>query len=94
MTDIFLNDMLIQAFVYEELPEKEELGISFSFHVKSGEEYHRITTLLYQNQFAVHVPARGLSFTGTIRQYYTSFTNLYEENQVGEFHLALTEVQG
>ncbi|WP_227936478.1 DUF3219 family protein [Alkalihalobacillus deserti] len=59
----------------------------------SSEDYYRITTLLYEMTFDVKVAERNLDSRATISNYSTSFTNLYEENQVGVFHLELIEVR-
>jgi hypothetical protein len=47
---------------------------------------------LYKGTFHVNVPEEDLDFQGTIHQYSTSFTNLYEKGQVGDFSLSLIEV--
>jgi len=70
--------------------EKEALLISFEFQVKS-EDYHDITTLLYKNDFHVEIPDEELDFQAVIYNYSTSITNLYEENNIGEFKLGLIE---
>lgn len=96
ITTVMLNDMPITVSAYkeEEVADKKTGNllhkISFVFQVKS-EDYHRITTLLYENNFDVMVPERNLEFRATISNYTTSFTNLYKENQVGEFILELVE---
>lgn len=64
--------------------------ISFEFPV-THEDYHNITTLLYENDFTVKVPAENLKFSATISNYSTSFTNLYVEGAEGEFKLELIE---
>ena len=64
--------------------------IKFNFKVTS-KEYHRITTLLYKMNFHVEIPERNLVFPATIHSYSTSITNLYKENNVGDFKLALIE---
>lgn len=70
--------------------EKKALWISFQFQVKS-EDYHDITTLLYENDFHVEIPDEALDFQAVIYNYSTSITNLYEENNIGEFRLELIE---
>jgi len=96
ITTVMLNDTSIAVSEYkEEAVSDKKTGnllhkISFTFQVKS-EDYHRITTLLYKNDFDVKVPERNLEFRATIGNYSTSFTNLYKENQVGEFILELIE---
>ncbi|PLT29997.1 DUF3219 family protein [Peribacillus deserti] len=69
---------------------QDQHKISFDFKV-THEEYHDITTLLYQQQFDIKVPKQNLEFRGTICNYWTSFTNLYKEGNVGDFHLELME---
>ncbi|WP_409305683.1 DUF3219 family protein [Peribacillus sp. SCS-155] len=89
---IILDARMIKITNYEEMKidSSGKLRISFDFRVTS-EEYHDITTLLYRMNFLVRVPDRKLEFNGTIHQYYTSVTDLYKENQVGDFHLVIDE---
>ncbi len=92
---VILNGVEIQVEEYEEevvhQPNGEPLHkIRFAFKVRS-DEYHDITTLLYQQTFDVSVPERDLNFRGTIQNYSTSVTNLYKKNQVGDFRLELIE---
>ena len=89
--EIVLNDMPIQIYSYEQEIVKGKTKVSVDFKVTS-EEYHDITTLLYKGNFHVNVPEEDLDFQGTIHQYSTSFTNLYEKGQVGDFSLSLIEV--
>ncbi|PLS18512.1 DUF3219 domain-containing protein [Bacillus sp. M6-12] len=69
---------------------KEVEKIIVDFQVNHS-EYHDITTLLYENDFDVEVPSHKLKFKGTIHNYSTSVTNLYEADAVGIFHLELIE---
>ncbi|WP_251550570.1 DUF3219 family protein [Neobacillus muris] len=89
---MILNDTEIEIYQYEEEKVNGLQMISVHFKVTS-EQYHDITTLLYKGTYQVKIPDRNLSFTGTIRQYFTSFTNLYEKGQVGDFSLSLIEVK-
>jgi hypothetical protein len=66
--------------------------VKVGFEVTS-EEYHSIATLLYEGTFDVSVPEKTLSFRGTIGQYSTSLTNLYEKGQVGDYSLTLLQVK-
>lgn len=68
----------------------ERIKISFDFIV-THEDYHNVTTLLYENDFIVKVPEENLEFPATITNYSTSITNLYEEGAEGEFKLELIE---
>ncbi|WP_082918206.1 DUF3219 family protein [Oceanobacillus sp. Castelsardo] len=94
MTNVKINDMtlhvenLTKDIIQKD--DKEVLLISFEFQVKS-EDYHEITTLLYKNDFQVEIPDEKLDFHAVIYNYSTSITNLYEENNVGEFRLKLIE---
>ncbi|WCK54072.1 DUF3219 family protein [Aneurinibacillus sp. Ricciae_BoGa-3] len=98
VTEVILNDVHINVTGYKEDEITDEKSghprhkIAFDFKVRSGEEYHKITTLLYKQTFDVAVPERKLKFRGTISNYSTSFTNLYEENAVGDFKLELLEI--
>ncbi|MCA1037886.1 YkvR family protein [Bacillus infantis] len=94
---VILNGNRIDVYNYKEetLAEKGEQAIHLSFDFKvSHQEYHDITTLLYDLYFDVSVPEDELEFRGMIDNYYTSLTNLYEEDAVGEFHLELKETDG
>lgn len=53
--------------------------------------YHDVTTLLYRNDFVVNIPSEELEFQAEIYTFWTSFTNLYEQGAVGDFHLELIE---
>jgi hypothetical protein len=94
---VILNGNQIDVYNYKEekVPDGGEQSIHLSFDFKvSHKEYHDITTLLYDLYFDVNVPDDDLQFRGMIDNYYTSLTNLYEEDAVGEFHLELKETDG
>lgn len=88
-----LDDKTIPVFTYEEENVNGLHKITVDFKVTS-EKYHDIATLLYRGTFDVKVTEKGLAFRGTIDQYYTSITNLYEKDQVGDYHISLLEVKG
>ncbi|WP_066319096.1 DUF3219 family protein [Bacillus sp. FJAT-29814] len=88
--EISLNRTLIHVNDYKEESVNGKHKVWITFKVTS-EDYHEITTLLYEGTFDVAVPATGLSFRGSIEQYSTSIANLYEKGQVGEFTLSLVE---
>ncbi|MBM7661841.1 hypothetical protein JOC85_002648 [Bacillus mesophilus] len=90
--EIILNNIPIKVESYKEDNIDGLIKISVDFKVTS-DEYHDITTLLYNGTFEVKVLPKGFTFQGTITQYSTSFTNLYEKNQVGVFSLSLLEVK-
>ena len=93
---ILLNDVPIsitdfhEEIINDKTTNKELRKIAFNFKVTS-EEYHDITTLLYKMDFQVKIPEKSLEFPATIHNYSTSITNLYKENQVGDFKLELIE---
>lgn len=72
------------------IKSSEYCQISFEFTV-THEDYHDVTTLLYKNDFIVHVPKKNLEFPAVITNYSTSITNLYEKGSTGLFKLELTE---
>lgn len=88
---MFLNGTLIYLRSYEEEKINGLYKISVDFNVTS-EEYHDITTLLYSGTFDVKIPERDVTFSGTIYNYSTSFTNLYVKDQIGQYKLTLLEV--
>lgn len=64
--------------------------LTLDFQV-TNEMYHDITTLLYKDDFTITIPGKNITFPGKILNYSTSITNLYEEGNVGTFHLELIE---
>ncbi|WP_019392539.1 DUF3219 family protein [Priestia filamentosa] len=90
--EIILNNTLIKVHSFEERKVNNFHEISVGFKVTS-EAYHDIAMLLYRGTFDVKVPERSLSFRGTIEQYSTSITNLYEKGQVGDYSLTLLEMK-
>lgn len=86
---VLINDVPIEAYNYQK-EDNDCYKINFEFIVKH-ENYHDITTLLYENDFIVKVPKEDLEFAAIITNYSTSITNLYEEGAEGEFKLELTE---
>lgn len=89
---MFLDGTLIQLSRYAEEKVNGKYKVSVDFDVTS-EEYHDITTLLYGGTFDVKIPERDLTFRGTIYNYSTSITNLYEKDQIGQYKLTLIEVK-
>lgn len=89
---IMLNDRVIHVDKYTEENDSGLHKIFIEFKVTS-EDYHDIAVLLYEGTFDVKVPELNLAFRGTIQQYSTSITNLYEEGQVGVYKLTLVEIK-
>jgi len=90
--EIVLNDTVIQLENYKEETVNDLRKVVLDFKVTS-EDYHDIAVLLYEGTFDVKVPDRNLSFRGTIQQYSTSITNLYDKGEVGDYHVCLLEVK-
>lgn len=91
--EILLNNRLIKVHEFHDRKVNNSYEISVKFDVTS-EEYHDIAMLLYEETFDVEIPACDISFSGSIQQYATSITNLYEKGQVGEYSLTLREIKG
>ncbi|MGV3465451.1 MAG: DUF3219 family protein [Heyndrickxia sp.] len=87
---IILDDTTIQVEHYSEENVNGLTKITINFKVTS-EEYHDIAVLLYRETFDVKVPERGMSFKGSIHQYSTSVTNLYQKGQVADYKVTLLE---
>lgn len=90
VSKIILNDRVIQLRSYEEEKVNGFYKVSVIFDVTS-KDYHDIATLLYNGTFDVKIPEKELMYRETIYNYFTSITNLYEENQVGQYTLTLVE---
>ncbi len=90
--EMILNDQRIELTGFEEKEENGRLVISVKFNVTSA-EYHDVTTLLYEETFDVSVPEKDMKFKGVITNYLTSLDNLYEDNQMGEYQVTLTEIE-
>lgn len=87
-----LNNTVIPIIKYVETTVNGLHKIDIEFKVTS-EGYHDIAVLLYEGTFRITVPDKDLSFKGTIQQYFTSITNLYEKGQVGDYSVTLLEVK-
>ena len=91
LNDVSLHVTNFHAESVENLEGGSYRKVSFDFKV-TNEEYHDITTLLYQMVFDLKIPQTSEEFRAEIFNYSTSVTNLYEENAVGDFSLTLIEV--
>ncbi len=93
---IQLNDQRFDALTFsnekfiDEFNQQTKNKIIFDFKVTS-ENYHSVAVLLYEPEFHVQVPEKGLDFQAIISNYSTSVTNLYIEGQVADYHLELIE---
>lgn len=93
---VHLNDTIIGAFNYNEevladaAVQRPLQKIVIDFKVTS-EEYHDIAVLLYGMEFRIQVPEKNLDFEAAISNYSTDTTNLYNPDEVADYHLELTE---
>ncbi|KKK33372.1 hypothetical protein WN59_11495 [Salinicoccus sediminis] len=87
-----LNDHTFELTGFEEREENGRLVVSVKFNVTS-EEYHDVTTLLYEEVFNISVPEKDMKFKGVITNYLTSLDNLYEDGQTGEYQVTFTEIE-
>lgn len=92
ISKMILDDRTIQLTNYEEEKVNGLYKVSVEFDVTS-EEYHDVATLLYKGTFDVKIPEKDIAFRGTIHNYSTSITNLYDEGEVGQYKLTLLEVK-
>ncbi|RPF55337.1 DUF3219 family protein [Aquisalibacillus elongatus] len=90
MKKVVLNDYAVEVDDYKVYETNGRTHIQLEFKV-SHEDYHDVTTLLYQNNFKVEIPSENVSLQATIYKYWTSVTNLYKKGNVGQFHLELIE---
>ncbi|WP_442598648.1 DUF3219 family protein [Neobacillus sp. D3-1R] len=90
--EIVLDDFLLKVETYQEAEVNGRKLITIDFKV-THEEYHDVTTLLYKGTFTIKVPEHQQTFRGRIQEYYTSVTNLYEKDQVGDFHVSFIETE-
>ncbi|WP_093133492.1 DUF3219 family protein [Salinibacillus kushneri] len=94
MKKVLLDDLILNAETLQckkvQLKGKELHKLIVDFKVRS-EDYHHVTTKLYENDFIIKIPEEKLEFSGTIHKYSTSITNLYEVGAVGDYHLELVE---
>lgn len=94
ITTVYINDLAIDVEKIDlKLVEKRGRKlhqIELAFKV-NHENYHDVTTELYKNNFRVRVPDMELDIEAEIGNYYTSITNLYEKNSIGDFTLVLVE---
>lgn len=90
--EIVLNRRVIAVENYEHEIIDGLHKVMVEFKVTS-EDYHDIAVLLYEGTFDVKVPEQSLAFRGTIQEYSTSITNLYEKNQVADYRLVFLQVK-
>jgi len=90
--EIVLNRrvILVENYEHEIIDGLHKVMVEFKV---TSEDYHDIAVLLYEGTFDVEVPEQSLAFRGSIQEYSTSITNLYEKNQVADYRLVLLQVK-
>ena len=89
MDIIVLDDLTIEV---KELKRDEEEGTVYIEFDVSSEDYHNLSEHLYKEEFLVRLPGNNNEeFNAKIINYSTSLDNLYEEDNVGEYHITLKE---
>lgn len=97
-TSIYLDHLQLDAFNFKQeqishsLQQSSRNFISFDFVITGNQEYHDVTSHLYQQTFDVQVPSQHLQFKGTIHNYATSVPKLETETDTVDVHLELIEV--
>lgn len=92
-TEIWINNTVIHAYQFAEETVAADAPlrkIIFDFQVTS-KDYHDIAVLLYEMEFQIRVPEKQWDFRAAISNYSTSITNLYNDNEVADYHLELVE---
>ncbi|MGP4073655.1 DUF3219 family protein [Piscibacillus sp. B03] len=90
MAQLLIDNYSIDVEQYQVDTRANKSFLSVDFKV-THEQYHDITTLLYKNDFKISLPSENLQFDAMIQTFWTSFTNLYKEGAIGDFHLELIE---
>lgn len=90
MKEIIINNKLIATEDFEESTVNGKKLITVRFLV-THEEYHAVATLLYEPEFYLEVPERGLGLHASIYNYSTDMVNLYQPGSVGEFKVTFKE---
>ncbi|WP_238389636.1 DUF3219 family protein [Virgibacillus sp. MSP4-1] len=94
MSEIILDDLRIKAESLQQewilTGDKQLRKVIIDFKVTS-DDYHQVTTKLYENDFTVKIPEENLQLQASISKYSTSINNLYHEGEVGDYHLELIE---
>lgn len=89
MDIIILDDMTLEV---KELKRDEEEGTVYIEFDVASEDYHNLSEHLYKEEFLVRLPGNNNEeFKAKIVNYSTSIDNLYEEDNVGEYHITLKE---
>ncbi|CAD2071880.1 hypothetical protein GCM10007275_12810 [Jeotgalicoccus coquinae] len=89
MDIIVLDDLTLEV---KELKRDEGEGTVYIEFDVASEDYHNLSEHLYKEEFLVRLPgSNNEEFNAKIINYSTSLDNLYEEDNVGEYHITLKE---
>ncbi|MEN2767092.1 DUF3219 family protein [Ornithinibacillus xuwenensis] len=93
-TTVLINSLSVAVeqldYVDVEKEDNNLKRLTIAFKV-TNQQYHDVTVELYKNDFRIRVPERNIDFQAAIENYFTSATNLYEENAVGDFNVTFVE---
>ncbi|WP_411346414.1 DUF3219 family protein [Paenibacillus sp. WLX1005] len=97
-TLIHIADLQIEGLNYREDQLNDADGgtgrtlIVFDFVITGQQEYHDVTSTLYESVINVQVPGRQLAFQATVHSYFTSVPKLENEEDTVDVHLELLQV--
>ncbi|MEW4369580.1 DUF3219 family protein [Paenibacillus kandeliae] len=97
-TLIQISDLQIEGLNYREDQLHDSDGgtgrtlIIFDFVITGQQEYHDITSALYESVVNVQVPGKQLEFQATVHSYFTSVPKLENEEDTVDVHLELLQV--
>ncbi|MFD1888031.1 DUF3219 family protein [Paenibacillus wenxiniae] len=96
-TTVLINELSLTASSYEltqHLSENdtERQLLSIDFIITGGEQYHDVTSTLYQPVVEVRVPEHGIHFQASVHRYFTSIPRLEKDTDTVAVHLELIEV--
>ncbi len=100
LVTVLINKLPLSALRYElttytadtadDNAEARQL-LSIDFIITGGEQYHDVTSMLYQPVVDVSVPEHGVDFTASVHNYFTSIPRLEHEEDTVDVHLELIE---
>lgn len=88
--EITINGRTIPIEEYTEAAVKEKKLITVRFMVHH-EEYHAVTSMLYEPEFFLEVPEKDMAIKAAIYNYSTEVVDLYQPGSVGEFKVTFKE---
>ncbi len=97
-TTVLINEVSLEALSYELTQQLSDEGkqrplLSIDFVITGGEQYHDVTSTLYQPVVEVRVPEHDVHFQASVHRYFTSIPRLEKETDTVDVHLELIEVK-